>query len=102
MKTKNGTLKYILKKSVRGLIPDRLIDRKKQGFGVPVHDWLFDKLGDRTRRELDQFCDGTDFLDRNEVRKILDRRSGGSSWYLLNLAMWWKHFIAGERSAHAA
>ncbi|HVW00923.1 MAG TPA: asparagine synthase C-terminal domain-containing protein, partial [Planctomycetaceae bacterium] len=102
MKTKNGTLKHILKKSVRGLIPDRLIDRKKQGFGVPVHDWLFDRLGDRIRRELDEFCGATDFLDRQEVRKIVDRKSGAASWYLLNLAMWWKHFIAGERVARAA
>ena len=29
VKTKNGNLKHILKKSVRGLIPDELIDRKK-------------------------------------------------------------------------
>ena len=39
LKTKNGELKYILKKAVRGLIPDELIDRKKQGFGVPVYEW---------------------------------------------------------------
>ena len=37
VKTRNGTLKHILKKSVRGVIPDALIDRRKQGFGVPVH-----------------------------------------------------------------
>ena len=34
LKTKNGQLKYILKKAVRGVIPDEIIDRKKQGFGV--------------------------------------------------------------------
>src|SRR5206468_379705 len=45
MKIKNGTLKYILKKSVRGVIPDELIDRPKQGFGVPVYEWLFEGLG---------------------------------------------------------
>ena len=33
VKTKHGTLKYILKKSARGLIPDELIDRKKEGTG---------------------------------------------------------------------
>ena len=46
VKTKNGTLKYILKKSVRGVIPDELIDRPKQGFGVPVYEWFFDRLGE--------------------------------------------------------
>jgi asparagine synthase (glutamine-hydrolysing) len=34
----HGTLKCILKKSVRGLIPDELIDRKKQGFDVPIYE----------------------------------------------------------------
>src|SRR6266550_900216 len=33
VKVRNGTLKYILKKAVRGVIPDELIDRPKQGFG---------------------------------------------------------------------
>src|SRR5207253_2665426 len=45
VKVRNGTLKYILKKAVRGVIPDELIDRPKQGFGVPVYEWLFDRLG---------------------------------------------------------
>ena len=49
-KTNGGTLKHILKKAVRGVIPDELIDRPKQGFGVPVYEWLFDRLGDVARR----------------------------------------------------
>jgi hypothetical protein len=24
---------------------------------------------------------------------------GAKTWYLLNLAMWWRHFIAGEAAA---
>ena len=46
VKTTNGELKHILKKAVRGVIPDELIDRPKQGFGVPVYEWFFDRLGD--------------------------------------------------------
>src|SRR5262249_17812313 len=33
VKTRNGELKHILKRAVRGVIPDDIIDRKKQGFG---------------------------------------------------------------------
>jgi len=98
MKTKNGTLKYLLKKAVRGVIPDELIDRKKQGFGVPVYEWLFDKLGDRVRQELNDFCDQTDLLDRDEVLKMVSSGKGSAAWYLLNLAMWWKEFIAQDSS----
>ncbi len=96
VKTKNGTLKYILKKSVRGLIPDELIDRKKQGFGVPVYEWFFDKLGAQTRNELNDFCDKTDFFDRTEVMKLIDDGNGPQVWYLLNFALWWKQFINNQ------
>lgn len=94
MKTKNGQLKYILKKAVRGLIPDELIDRKKQGFGVPIYEWFFDKLGSQTREELSAFCDQTDFLNKHEVMKLIDEGRGPQVWYLLNFALWWKAYVA--------
>jgi asparagine synthase (glutamine-hydrolysing) len=93
-KTNGGTLKHVLKKAVRGVIPDELIDRPKQGFGVPVYEWVFDRLGDEARRELDEFTSATDFLDRDEVMRIVDRRQGADVWYLLNLALWWKEYVA--------
>lgn len=96
VKTKNGQLKYILKKAVRGLIPDELIDRKKQGFGVPIYEWFFDKLGSQTREELSAFCDQTDFLNKHEVMKLIDEGRGPQVWYLLNFALWWKQFIRKE------
>ena len=93
-KTNGGTLKHILKKAVRGVIPDELIDRPKQGFGVPVYEWLFDRLGDTARRELDEFTQTTDFLDRKEVMRLVDAKAGAEVWYLLNLALWHKEYIA--------
>jgi asparagine synthase (glutamine-hydrolysing) len=94
-KTRNGTLKHILKKAVRGVIPDELIDRRKQGFGVPVYEWFFGRLGDQTRRELESFCRETDFLDPHAVNTLIDSKQGPQVWYLLNFALWWKSFIAG-------
>jgi asparagine synthase (glutamine-hydrolysing) len=92
-KVRNGTLKHILKTAVRGLIPDELIDRKKQGFGVPVYEWFFDKLGAYARKELDFFCKHTDYLDREQVFRLLDSGNGPQAWYLLNLALWWKQHV---------
>jgi len=94
VKTRDGELKHILKRAVRGLIPDELIDRKKQGFGVPVYEWFFDRLGDEARRELEDFCGQTDFLDRDEVMRLVDERRGPEVWYLLNFALWWKEYVA--------
>lgn len=39
---RGGTTKYLLKEAARGLLPDRIIDRKKKGFGVPVGAWFRD------------------------------------------------------------
>jgi len=97
VKTRDGELKHILKKAVRGIIPDELIDRPKQGFGVPVYEWFFDRLGQRTRAELNAFTAQTDFLDPKAVSVLLDRSYGSQAWYLLNFAMWWKEFLGEGR-----
>jgi asparagine synthase (glutamine-hydrolysing) len=93
VKTNGGALKHILKRAVRGVIPDELIDRPKQGFGAPVSDWIYDRLGDEARRELDEFTRETDFLDRAEVLRYVDGRRGPEVWYLLNFALWWKEYV---------
>ena len=93
VKTRNGNLKHILKKSVRGLIPDELIDRKKQGFGVPIHEWFLDRLGARVSKELSEFTEKTDFFNSTVVEEIMRNRKTPLAWYLFNLALWWKKYF---------
>jgi asparagine synthase (glutamine-hydrolysing) len=95
VKTKNNSNKYILKKAVRGLIPDELIDRPKQGFGVPIHEWLAAGLGEHARKAVADFCSMTELLDRREVGYLLDDGRSPKTWCLLNLALWWREYIAG-------
>ena len=40
LKLRNGQTKFILKEAMRGLLPDWVLARRKQGFGVPVGRWL--------------------------------------------------------------
>jgi asparagine synthase (glutamine-hydrolysing) len=94
--TKGKESKHILKKAVRGLIPDEIIDRRKQGFGVPIQEWFLGESGAFARRELSDFCDKTDFLDRSAVMKLIQSGRGRDAWFLLNFALWWKEFIEGE------
>jgi asparagine synthase (glutamine-hydrolysing) len=98
LKTKHGVLKYILKKAVRGVIPDELITRKKQGFGVPVYEWYGDKLGTLALDEVRQFCDETDLLDSSQATEAVQTRGGLRTWCLLNLALWWKQFLSPRRA----
>jgi asparagine synthase (glutamine-hydrolysing) len=70
MKLRGHTTKYLLKRAVRGVIPDEVIDRPKQPFNVPIMEWFFDRLGVRVRESIEDFARNTD------------------------LAMWWRTFIA--------
>jgi asparagine synthase (glutamine-hydrolysing) len=93
LKAKNGILKYILKKAVRGVIPDEIIDRKKQGFAAPIAEWFDQSLGQVARTQLREFCINTDLLDWTEVEKLLDSDKRARAWPLLNAALWWNMYI---------
>ena len=84
----DGNLKYLLKRAVRGTTPEWVINRPKQGFGVPVFEWFLGRLGDEAHAVLDTFCRETDFFDRSEVDRLFTTRDP-RLWYLYNFAMWW-------------
>jgi len=97
----SGGTKYLLKKAVRGLLPDELIDRKKQGFNVPLPEWFNGALGATARSELQALCADTSFLDSGEVMKLLDSPDRASAWYLLNFALTFRQSRLGAESAAA-
>ncbi|HYW06663.1 MAG TPA: asparagine synthase C-terminal domain-containing protein, partial [Longimicrobium sp.] len=92
-KTRGGVLKGVLKQAVRGIVPDAVIDRPKQGFGVPIEEWFRGPLGDYARRELDAFCRDAEILDPRGVDDTFRRGDAWGVWYLLVLALWHReHF----------
>ena len=94
-KLAGGGLKPLLKEAVRGLVPDRILDRGKQGFAVPMRDWFGDRLGKEMESVLRDFCARTDYFDPAYVDRLLARGRGPQCWYLMNFALWWRHFVAG-------
>ena len=58
---KNRTHKYILKKAELDIIPDELLDHKKRGLGIYIHEWSFDQLGEKPWEIPMDFCDQTNF-----------------------------------------
>jgi asparagine synthase (glutamine-hydrolysing) len=96
MKTRNGILKHILKKAVRGVIPNEVIDRKKQGFAAPIPEWLTGDLGREAAHQLKRFCIATDLLDWPAVDQLLKSERRSSAWHLLNAAMWWNTYLCRE------
>lgn len=99
LKVKHGTLKYILKKSVQGLVPPELIDRKKQGFIVPVGDWMSGELGRMTAQKLADFAKRTGFFSPEAVQDALEANDRGrNAWLLLNFVLWHEQWI--EQGVH--
>lgn len=93
IKTTNKVSKFILKKAVKGIIPDEIIHRKKQGFDTPVYDWMLDDLGEIANEKIKLFNDKTGYLNSKYVETTLKSKNGRQIWYLLNLALWWEYYI---------
>lgn len=97
VKTRNDTMKYVLKKSVRGLVPDEIIDRKKGFMGPPLHQWVIKPLAPVIERELRDFCRETDMLDFEEVSRLLHAQRFVQLWPLVAFVFWWKtHILRGR------
>jgi asparagine synthase (glutamine-hydrolysing) len=96
VKIQGDSHKYILKKAVRGLIPDEIIDRKKVGFGLPIDDWYSGKLGKVIKKEIRDFVSKTDYFNKKGIEKLMKEGNSLQIWCLFNLALWWKEYI-GEK-----
>lgn len=100
MKFKGGELKYILKKAIRGLIPDSVISRKdKMGFPVPLHLWARGRARGLFEDVLLSSAALTRGIwDRSEIETLLHSEGafGRKLWGALNLELWHRQFIDGE------
>lgn len=88
-----GQPKSLLKRAVGGLLPPDIINRPKQGFGVPVTEWFVDLLGDEVRSALRSFARETDYFNPAEIEEIITRRRNTQMWYLYNFVLWWRRHI---------
>ena len=52
------------------------------------------RLGTLMQDTLADFCDRTDILDKAAVLDLVCRQRDSRSWYLFNLALWWKAYLA--------
>lgn len=93
VKTRGDVLKAVLKNAVKGLIPDEVIKRPKQGFGVPMQEWWRDRLAGMAVEVMDPFLRKTDFFDRKAAMEFVKESDDPRGWYLLNFALWWNEYV---------
>ena len=71
MKIRNNEGKWILKQILNKYIPRDLTERPKMGFGIPLGDWLRDKLKDWSEYHLEENkLKSQGYFNHEEVRKL--------------------------------
>jgi asparagine synthase (glutamine-hydrolysing) len=95
--------KHLLRRLMRGRIPDALIDRPKQGFGAPLDAWFRGPLASLARETLDVDRLGpSGLVDPDRVNALLDEHLAGRAdhgnrlWSVLGLQLWHDRWIRSE------
>jgi asparagine synthase (glutamine-hydrolysing) len=96
-KIRGSRQKYLLKKLMRGKLPDLVLDRAKTGFDIPAHDWFRGVLRPLLEDTLtDGALASAAIFDAKAVRSLIrdhmERRMnvGYHLWGLLTLFLWMK------------
>ncbi|HVH70641.1 MAG TPA: asparagine synthase (glutamine-hydrolyzing), partial [Candidatus Dormibacteraeota bacterium] len=88
--------KYIFKKAMRGIVPDEILTRKKQGFVIPLNRWFRKELKDMAEEML--FDEKEDLLDTKYLRRIWSEHQNGTRdraahlWCVLMFRQWQNTF----------
>jgi asparagine synthase (glutamine-hydrolysing) len=99
LKMKGTETKYIFKRAMEGIVPQEILYRKKQGFGVPIGAWINVELRDRIHDTLnDSRTLARGYFDKSYIRNLLDEHSRNrrdhshSLWMLWMLELWHREF----------
>lgn len=100
LKLHGTTKKYLLKLVARRLLPDRVIDRPKMGFGVPLDQWFRGPLRDFAHDVLlGSRCRSRGLLQVAAIERLLHEHETRTQnwhyhlWNLLVLELWHQTFI---------
>ena len=92
--------KWILRSAARNLLPERILNRPKVGFRVPVNKWFRGPMRDFLLDHLQGAASMTRaYYDPGVLDGILaDHWSGRQNsekllWALLNLEIWHRHYV---------
>jgi asparagine synthase (glutamine-hydrolysing) len=89
--------KVLLKRALRGVVPEETLGRAKKGFGIPVAAWIRGPL-----RPLfeDAFAHDSGVFEAGPLRALLDRHLRGEAdlrkplWTILMFQLWHREWGA--------
>ncbi len=102
MKLRGGTTKYILRESMKGVLPEAILSRPKMGFPVPVGTWFRGAF----QSVINEYVLSERALQRGIfnaafVRSLVKRHNAGEDhaerlWALVNFEIWQRQFLDCE------
>jgi asparagine synthase (glutamine-hydrolysing) len=99
LRLRNRTTKYLFKRAMRGVLPDAIIDRRKQGFAVPLARWF---RGDWSGFVRDLLLSDTarrrGIFDHRYIEHLLALHARGRDldlhlWTLVSFEQWCRTFL---------
>ncbi len=100
LKMKGLETKYIFKRAVRDIVPAEILNRPKQGFGVPIEQWINNQLRERIRETLtERRAQERGLTEPRYVSLMLDEHERGRRdhsaqlWTLFMLELWHRTFV---------
>ena len=102
LKLKGLETKYIFKKAMEGIVPHEILYREKQGFGVPINEWINSNLRERIHHELQENRTlERGYFEAKYIKTLLDEHSSNRRdnsyqlWILWMLELWHRRFVDG-------
>jgi asparagine synthase (glutamine-hydrolysing) len=105
MNLRGGTTKYVFKQAMRGLLPDKIIHRKKQGFALPLNFWFRGRLGPYVRDLLlGESSRRRGFFNIRYIESLIARHERGENldlqlWTLISFELWAQTFLGHDGTA---
>jgi asparagine synthase (glutamine-hydrolysing) len=78
LKIRNGQRKFVLKKALDGLMPASILNRPKEGFSIPMKNWLRRELAPLMETLLsEERLKARGLIDPAEARKLIHQHKAG-------------------------
>ncbi len=102
LKIRGGTRKYVLKRALKDVIPSSILDRRKEGFSIPMKNWLRHELNPLMSRLLSpERIRRRGLIEPAEVSRLIAEHCAGQSNHahvLFSLMVFeqWAESVAGS------
>lgn len=96
-KIKHGSQKYILREAFRHRLPNQILTRRKQGFNIPITEWLRTFIKDKVEETI--FSNNLPLFQRKYIQELWTQHqsrkndNGLKIWTLYVFHLWYNKYL---------